>query len=470
MASNDILAKMGLDSKGFDAGLKSVEGRTSSFVGKLGSLFAGISLAAFGRQVLNYADSVQDASEKLDLSAESLQRFESAFGKAGASSETFQRGFGLFLEKLDQARNGSDEAAKAFERVGISLDDIKKLSPEQLFMKFADGIKNSKDNAEMLSKSFGILGKSGRELKTGLAQGGDALRDSMNRAVVATDEEIAKVAELNDRLNELKRTALSIGASAASFDYIGAVTGQTNEQSRNDMNRASSEAYWQKRNRQERIAAAQKEFQEKKKLEVKAAEEAQKEILNDNWGATSGNPKDAAMSAGIAEVGNDLAEKQASYIEDWESSYNDMIESEAEAKDKQREKDEKSAEKVYDKWGKGADSFAKKIKEAAEGLDKEADEFLKSGQQRREERQEKRDKDRALRTAKSRREDKADSKARGAYGSEEERQKIEADKRAGIKGADGKGPGIGGTDKGQAALENIDAGIAELIGLYGKST
>lgn len=471
--NNDIIATAGLDTKDFQKSLDSLNRRGGDFITGLGSAFAGFSLAAISQQVLGFADDVQDASEKLDLSAESLQRFESAFGKAGASSEKFQRGFGIFLEKLDEAREGSSQAAKDFERVGILLADIKSQSPETLFYKFADSIKNSADNAEMLNKSVTILGKSGRDLKTGLSQGGEGLREAMAKAVVATDEEIARLGELNDKLVEIKRSAMAITAQATGIDYIGLLTGDANAQQAQSMAGQSFDARRYKEARMKTLEARKKAFQEEAKENAKIQEKARQDALNDDWGATAQNPRDAAMSAGVNSIGNDLDSKHEAYVDDWEKSYNDMIDAEKEAKDQQIEKDKKAYEESCDKLVDAGAKIQKKIEDAADSLASKANDFQKTGSERRAERQAERDQERAERTVKAREKDESDRVARGSFRSEEERAAAEAEKRKGFFGEEGKknlGKQPVSATQEAKTLTSIDDNIKELLKLYGKTT
>lgn len=507
---DDILAKMGIDVKDFNAGLDDAAKKSESFSKKLGKTIGSFSFSKLaigataaaaavgyvGKALADAADDLKDASEALDLNVESLQRFESAFAAAGVESDKFRKAFSVMTSEIDKALGGDKNAIKAFQDVGVSLNMLKGLSPEEIFMRVADGIKEADTYGKALNQTMAIFGAKAKNLTPLLREGGDEIKKSFENATIASQEAIDNLADLADAWTATKKAAIAYGIEAANaltkaaqsplaqgalkFTPAG-LAGEAAKMIAGSMQPSTSKPSAANTNVEKAVAtgaekgvlsainkapAAGRGKFSPALAGMEAAERNKRQWQKNAPGAgrNEGGMTDAALNQG-------LTTEQARLKDEHEKKTRESIdEKTAEMREEQRKKDEKLAEKTFDQWDKAGLNFAKKISDAADSLAQKASDFQKTGQERREDRQVARDQKRAERTVKAREADTADRERRGAYDSEEERQKIERDKRAGIKGADGKGPAVGAADKSQKTLEDILGSVSELVSLYGKST
>ena len=76
-----IIARLTMDTAGFNAGARKAESRATQMAGKIGATIKGQLAAAFGfaaiaaatKSVINYADKISDLSVQLNISVKELQ-------------------------------------------------------------------------------------------------------------------------------------------------------------------------------------------------------------------------------------------------------------------------------------------------------------------------------------------------------------------------------------------------------------
>lgn len=89
---------------------------------------------ALARQTLNLA-------ETLGISTDALQEFRYAFGKVGIDADATGGILKDFSEKLGDAfENQGGEAAEVIENLGLNIDDLIKMAPDQAFLEIANSL------------------------------------------------------------------------------------------------------------------------------------------------------------------------------------------------------------------------------------------------------------------------------------------------------------------------------------------
>ena len=202
-------------SKGFEK-LKSV----CSTMGKIvaGAVAAvGAAAVAGGKAVWNMANSVSKAGDEIDknsqkvgLSYESYQKWDYALKLAGTSMANCETGLKTLTNKIDAAKNGTKSAEEAFERLGISVDDLKGKSREEIFDMTITALQNVSDETERAALASKMFGKSGQDLLPILNQDTEATQKALEEAeeygMVMSDEAVKSSAAFQDSLTKLKGT------------------------------------------------------------------------------------------------------------------------------------------------------------------------------------------------------------------------------------------------------------------------
>jgi hypothetical protein len=185
-------------------GFEEVKNRASALRGELTTMFAGA--FAFGAIVTSLKsvsaefDRIQKLGQRFGDPVEDIQRLGHAASLAGADVEKVATAIGKATKAAADAVDGNEKLAKAFADLGIDAGAFVNMSLEDKLVALSAGFENVEGSGNKLRIALEVLGKSGAELLPFLLQGPEALRESMESAAVATQDQIDKMAELNDRL------------------------------------------------------------------------------------------------------------------------------------------------------------------------------------------------------------------------------------------------------------------------------
>jgi len=180
-------------------------------------------LAAAGKYFSDYGDGIAKMAKRTGLSVEALSELDFAAGQSGASLASVEKGVRKMQKTLVDAVAGSKEAVDSLALLGLTVQDLADLSPEQQFKLLADRISKVEDPTRRAAIAMSIFGKSGTELIPLMAQGAAGIEELQAQArrlgLTMSGEDAAAAEELNDALDQLwrvvKMTAFQIGAALA---------------------------------------------------------------------------------------------------------------------------------------------------------------------------------------------------------------------------------------------------------------
>lgn len=226
----ELFASLSLDTSQYDESLEESEKKGSSFASKLGTgmstagKVAGAALAATtaatiagGKafvdgvsNVASYGDSIDKVSQKLGLSSEAFQEWDYVLTLAGTDMASMQTGMKTLTNKLDDAKNGSEDAQAMFAKLGISLEDLQTMSREDIFENAIYGFQSMADSTERAALANDLFGKSGQELTPLFNQSAEATKELIANAheygMVMSDEAVKSSAGFVDSLTTLQKT------------------------------------------------------------------------------------------------------------------------------------------------------------------------------------------------------------------------------------------------------------------------
>lgn len=111
-----------------------------------------------------------------------------------------------FSEKLENSKG----AIETFERLGLSMDDLSKMSREDVFAAVITGFQGMEDSAERAALANDLFGKSGQELTplfNSSIEDTNALRQAAHDlGFVLSDDTVKAAADYNDAMDTMKRT------------------------------------------------------------------------------------------------------------------------------------------------------------------------------------------------------------------------------------------------------------------------
>ncbi len=197
------------------------------------ALGAGIvgPLALAAKSFADTGSQLNDLAARTGVSVEALGELGYAAQQSGASLEDVEKAVRTMQRTIVAAVNGSDQAATALDRIGLSAEALAGLKPEQQFAAIATALARIEDPTQRAAAAMGVLGKSGTTL---LPMVGDlaALRAEARRLGVVMSGGQAKLADdLGDAFDRVKASlqgvANAVGTALAPvlLDLAAKVTG-----------------------------------------------------------------------------------------------------------------------------------------------------------------------------------------------------------------------------------------------------
>ena len=140
----------------------------SNSMGDLDSIAARAATTLIGlfglnqiKDLLEYANTINQTAKAIGFTTSELVAFQQSVVQAGGSAQAASRGIEMFYMKLDQARMGIPSQQVAFERLGLTMGDLKKYDDQAMFKKTLEALASMPPSAErnrieveLLSRSF----------------------------------------------------------------------------------------------------------------------------------------------------------------------------------------------------------------------------------------------------------------------------------------------------------------------------
>lgn len=176
-------------------------------------------IGRFAKAVAEQGDRVQKLSIQLGTSTEFISGMGYAADLSGSSLEGLAKGVAKMERSITDLGDGLSTQVMAFERLGITYEDLKNLSPEDQFNRVASAIGALEDKSLRTATAMQIFGRSGVELiplfESGEA-GMAAMREEAERLGLVMSQEFADAsAQFNDDLARSQGVITGIGRQIA---------------------------------------------------------------------------------------------------------------------------------------------------------------------------------------------------------------------------------------------------------------
>jgi hypothetical protein len=220
-------------------GLHAISGKMRAFasgVAAIGTSIAGMGtkmlgwgvamlapLAAGVKTFLGLGDSLSKMSDRTGISVEALSELTHAAKLSGADTESLEMGIRKMQKTLVDAATGTKESQEAIQRLGLSIDQLMALSPDEQFSAIAEALSRVQDPTQRAAMAMEVFGKSGTKLLPMIAGGAKGIEDLRKRArdlgYTMSGEDAAGAVVLLDLFTDLwgqvKVLAFQVGAALA---------------------------------------------------------------------------------------------------------------------------------------------------------------------------------------------------------------------------------------------------------------
>lgn len=173
----------------------------------------------------DFGDQLHKMGLRTGASAEFLSEMKFAAEQSGASIEAL----GDVMQKMNRrfgrvtAGQGSATQTKAVEELGLSIDELRKMSPEERFMAFAEAMKNYGDRAAAAGLAQRIFGTGVDKLLPLIWEGREGIEklreEARSLGLAMSQDDVNAAAAYADAMNRLKRSMEAvwtrIGAAVA---------------------------------------------------------------------------------------------------------------------------------------------------------------------------------------------------------------------------------------------------------------
>lgn len=225
-----LAAVLTANTQAFDKGFKRAGGRVSAFSDRVKSALTSVQaqvaglvgaggFAAMIKNSFSEVDEIGKFAQRIGASTAELSQLGFVAEQTGSSQQTLNIALQRMTRRVSQAAQGSGEAVKALDELGLSAESLAQLRPEQQFIRISEAMKGLDNESDKVRLTFALFDSEGVALKNTLAQGEDGIRAMMqeaDRLGRTIDESMVAKAELaNDSFNRLKSVVKGLANSAA---------------------------------------------------------------------------------------------------------------------------------------------------------------------------------------------------------------------------------------------------------------
>jgi hypothetical protein len=224
---------LGLDSaefsKGLDAAGKKLEqfGQAAEKFGRIGAT----ALVAASAAAIKYADDLADVAEANEVAIGTVLQLSDALANSGGKADNAGKMLSAFAKFIDEAAGGSEKAQKTAKMLGVSLQDLGKLSQEELLNKLVANLAKVEDPITRNAQAMEIFSKAAK----GVDMVGFAEKMSQANPLIEQQEKAIKAAaDTYDMMAQASRDVMvTLGEQLGpvlktSIDYIKELAGETN--------------------------------------------------------------------------------------------------------------------------------------------------------------------------------------------------------------------------------------------------
>lgn len=240
--------KVALDDSNLDSEVSKTESSLSSKLGKAAGGVGKAAAAAFSvgatavagvttaivngaKETAAYGDNIDKLSQKIGISAEAFQEWDYVFSQNGTDIGILETGMKTLASAVADAGNGSKSAIEKFDALGLSFEDLGKMSQEDMFGAVLAQLQEMPEGAERTALAADLLGKSAMELGPLLNQTAEdtqALKDQAHDlGMIMSDEAVKDSAAFTDSMDNLQR-AIGGAKNALSDEFLPGLTEVTN--------------------------------------------------------------------------------------------------------------------------------------------------------------------------------------------------------------------------------------------------
>ena len=153
-------AQLSLDNTEFKKGIAEAKESLKELKEYLPEIISIAGFVELTKAGMEMSKQIVEVSKANEVAISSVLELSKALEENGGSAENAGQVYSGFTQKVETARLGSARAQESFARLGVTLDDLRHLSEQDLFEKTVTGLSKMSDASERNGLAFQTLGKS----------------------------------------------------------------------------------------------------------------------------------------------------------------------------------------------------------------------------------------------------------------------------------------------------------------------
>lgn len=191
-----------------DASFKSISTSAGKFIGVIG----GAVVTSYAKSLLDAAGRMKDLSLQTGIAASTFSALRAPLETTGSSVDELAGSISKLQKNISEAAaGGSDALVGTFNELGISIEKLRQLSPEQQFNEVVKALAKVQDQADFTRLGMELFGRSFRGLAPAIRETngelGEYAKNMREAGTALSDEQIDRLDAFGDALT---RAGISI--------------------------------------------------------------------------------------------------------------------------------------------------------------------------------------------------------------------------------------------------------------------
>lgn len=176
----------------------------------LGAANVGVFAAIYKAQA-PVIDQLAKTADKLGITTEALQAMQDAGERAGISNSNLNISLQRMTRRVAEAANGTGEAVKALDKIGLSAKELVKLSPDQQFAAISKELEGIGNQSEKVALAFKFFDSGGVDLVRLTGNAVAEARAEMELLGISISRlDAAKIESANDAFQRIGRNITGV--------------------------------------------------------------------------------------------------------------------------------------------------------------------------------------------------------------------------------------------------------------------
>ena len=193
--------------------------RTMMIVRRFGMIAAGVAIGGMTvlvKKSMQTIDEIAKLSDRIGTSTEFLSAFGHEATLAGTSAAQFNKSLEMFVRRMGEAAQGTGEAQRGMEKLGLSAEHLLSITTEDAFLEVAEGIRQLETQAEKAAAAYQFFGRSGAQMLNLLEGDLSQVQARAEELGITFDRKMAAgVERANDAMANMKMAVNGIANSMA---------------------------------------------------------------------------------------------------------------------------------------------------------------------------------------------------------------------------------------------------------------